>query len=177
MTKRYAVIPLVLFLLLVGLFALPLLKGSDPSLVPSVMVGKHARPFALEAALSTKPGLSDKDLKGPVLVNFFSSWCLTCGAEHRLLERIAQDEGVVIYGIDYKDKKADVAAWLNKHGDPYRAVGFDADGRVAIDWGVYGVPETYVMDKDGAVDFRFVGPMTDEDYAKIIRPRLEALRK
>jgi cytochrome c biogenesis protein CcmG/thiol:disulfide interchange protein DsbE len=177
MSTRLALIPLAVFLLLVGLFALPLLRGTDPSLVPSVMVGKPMRPFALEAALDTMPGFSDKDLHGPVLVNFFSSWCLTCGAEHKLLERIAKDDGVAIYGVDYKDKKPDVAAWLGKHGNPFKAVGFDGDGRVAIDWGVYGVPETYVVGKDGVVDFRFVGPMTDADYANIIRPRLEALKK
>lgn len=178
MKKQYAALPLIAFLGLVALFALPLLKGSDPSLVPSVMVGKHVRPFALDAALGDKPGVSDKDLgAGPVLVNFFSSWCLTCGAEHKLLKRIAADDKVTIYGIDYKDKKPDVAAWLTRHGNPYKAVGFDAEGRVAIDWGVYGVPETYVVGADGVIDYRFVGPMTDDDYANIIRPRLEALKK
>ena len=179
MKPRYvAFIPLGGFALLVALFALPLLKGTDPSLVPSVMVGKHVRPFALDAALKDKPGFSDKDLAaGPVLVNFFSSWCLTCGAEHKLLTRIAAEEKVPIYGVDYKDKRPDVEAWLGRHGDPYKAVGFDADGRIAIDWGVYGVPETYVVGPDGAVVFRFVGAMTDEDYKNIIKPRLEALQK
>ena len=179
MTRRYAAfIPLIGFALLVVLFALPLLKGTDPSLVPSVMVGKHVRAFALDAALKGRPGFTDKDLaSGPVLVNFFSSWCLTCGAEHKLLLHLATEDKVPIYGIDYKDKRPEVEAWLAKHGNPYKAVGFDGDGRVAIDWGVYGVPETYVVARDGTIDFRFVGAMTDDDYKTIIRPRLEALQK
>lgn len=178
MKRGYAAIPLLGFVLLVILCAAPLLRGSDPSLVPSVMVGKHVRPFVLDAALSDKPGLADTQLaSGPSLVNFFSSWCLTCGAEHKLLLRIAAENKVPIYGIDYKDKKADIAAWITRHGNPYKAVGFDGEGRVAIDWGVYGVPETYIVDKNGVIDYRFVGPMTDDDYATIIRPRLEALQK
>jgi cytochrome c biogenesis protein CcmG, thiol:disulfide interchange protein DsbE len=178
MTRKAAFIPFGVFLGLVALFALPLLKGTDPSIVPSAMVGKPVPAFTLSAALSDRPGLSDKDVvKGPVLVNFFSSWCLTCVAEHKLLERIAKEDGVAIYGIDYKDKKPDIAAWISRHGNPYKAVGFDAEGRVAIDWGVYGVPETYIVTRDGKIAYRFVGAMTDDDYANTIKPQLEALKR
>jgi cytochrome c biogenesis protein CcmG/thiol:disulfide interchange protein DsbE len=178
MKRFYALAPLLVFLLLVGLFALPLLKGSDPSLVPSAMIGKPVPAFTLEAALRDKSGLTDKDLKdGPALVNFFASWCLTCGAEHKLLSRIAKDEKVAIYGIDYKDKREEVADWLGRRGNPYKAVGFDQDGRTAINWGVYGVPETYIIGRNGVIEYRYVGPLTEEDYAVLLKPRLEALRK
>jgi cytochrome c biogenesis protein CcmG/thiol:disulfide interchange protein DsbE len=178
MKNKAAFIPLGVFALLVALFAIPLLKGMDPSIVPSAMVGKPVPPFDLPPALAGLPGVSAKDVaKGPVLVNFFSSWCLTCGAEHKLLGQIAKDDGVTIYGIDYKDKKPDIAAWIGKHGNPYKAVGFDANGRTGIDWGVYGVPETYIISQDGIIAFRFVGPMTNDDYANTVKPRLEALRK
>ncbi len=178
MKNKAAFIPLGFFVLLVVIVAIPLLKGTDPSVVPSALVGKPVPSFDLPPALAGVPGVSAKDVvKGPVLVNFFASWCLTCGAEHKLLDHIAKNEGVTIYGIDYKDKKPDIAAWIGKHGNPYKAVGFDADGRVGIDWGVYGVPETYIISPDGVIALRFVGPMTDDDYINTVKPRLEALRK
>jgi cytochrome c biogenesis protein CcmG, thiol:disulfide interchange protein DsbE len=171
-------IPLAVFALLVIFFALPLLKGTDPSIISSAMIGKQVPAFALAPALDGTPGVSDKDLKGgPVLVNFFASWCLTCGAEHKLLTRIAREENISIYGIDYKDKKEDVAAWLKRHGNPYKAVGADADGRVGIDFGAYGVPETYVIARDGTIVYRFATPLTEDDYGNILKPKLAELRK
>lgn len=173
-----AFIPLAVFGGLMMLFAMPLLKGADPSQVPSAMIGKAVPAFALAPALENVPGLSDSDLKnGPVLVNFFSSWCLTCSAEHKLLSRIAREENIPLYGVDYKDTKENVAAWLGRHGNPYRAVGFDAEGRVAIDWGVYGVPETYVIAPDKTIVWRFAAPLTEEDYESILKPKLAGLRK
>ncbi|TAL26910.1 MAG: DsbE family thiol:disulfide interchange protein [Alphaproteobacteria bacterium] len=177
--NRTAFIPLAIFALLLALFALPLAKGSDPSVVPSAMIGKPVPAFALAPALENLPGFTDKDVRkgGPVLVNFFASWCLTCGAEHKLLSRIAREENIAIYGVDYKDKKEAAAAWLGRHGNPYKAVGADADGRTGIDWGVYGVPETYVIARDGTIAHRFATPLTEEDYENILKPLLAELRK
>ncbi|MEZ0225163.1 MAG: DsbE family thiol:disulfide interchange protein [Alphaproteobacteria bacterium] len=177
-TSRSAFIPLAVFASLVAIFALPLLRGTDPSVVPSAMIGKPVPAFTLAPVLDGVPGVSDKDLKdGPVLVNFFASWCLTCGAEHKLLARIAREENISIYGIDYKDKKEDVTAWLRRHGNPYKAVGADADGRTGIEFGVYGVPETYVIARDGTIAHRFAAPLTEDDYKNILRPKLAELRK
>lgn len=176
--KRAAFIPLAVFALLVALVALPLVRGTDPSAVPSAMIGKTVPAFTLPPALDGAPGFGDGDLKdGPVLVNFFASWCLTCSAEHKLLSRIAREEKIAVYGVDYKDKKEAVTEWLARHGNPYKAVGFDPDGRTGIDFGVYGVPETYVIAPGGVIVHRFAAPLTEEDYEDILKPRLAELRK
>lgn len=174
-----AAIPLGLFALLVALFATFLLRGKDPAEVPSALVGRAVPPFTLPAALENMPGFGDAELKSaqkPVVVNVFASWCVTCAAEHALLKRLAAD-GVPVFGLNYKDRREDAAAWLAAHGNPYTAVGFDPAGRVAIDWGVYGVPETFVIAPGGTVRHRHAGPLTERDYDAVIRPLLTELQK
>jgi cytochrome c biogenesis protein CcmG/thiol:disulfide interchange protein DsbE len=128
----------------------------------------------LPPALPGGQGLSAKDLKdGPLLVNFFASWCLSCVAEQHVLDKAAKS-GVVIYGVDYKDKQAPLKKWLGKNGNPYRRVGADADGRAGIDWGITGVPETFVVDANGIVLYRHAGPVTREVLDRDLRPLLEA---
>ena len=168
-------IPLALFAL-VGVF-LGIGLTRDPSTLPSALVGKPAPEFTLPPLDGRDGhGLSRADLTGqPMLVNVFASWCVPCRIEHPVVSRLAE-EGVIVQGINYKDRPEDAKAWLAELGDPYRLIGADRSGRVGIDWGVYGVPETYVIDKDGHVAYRHVGPLQPQDIDRTIRPLLERLK-
>jgi cytochrome c biogenesis protein CcmG, thiol:disulfide interchange protein DsbE len=148
----------------------------DPSTLPSPLIDKPVPTFELPSlAGGAGPGFSSADLEGRVsLVNVFASWCVPCRVEHPLLMALAED-GVAIYGIDYKDPADKAAGWLAELGDPYRAIGADQDGRVAIDWGVYGVPETFVVDREGRIRHRHVGPLQPRDIEETIRPLLAEL--
>lgn len=147
----------------------------DPRGVPSVLVGRAAPPFALPPLEATGlPGFTDaelRDLPAPMLVNFWASWCVPCIIEHPQLMRLAR-EGVAVWGVNYKDKPADAAQFLARHGNPFQRLGADQPGRVAIDWGVYGVPETYLLDRKGIVRWRWPGPVTPEVLEQDIRPLL-----
>jgi cytochrome c biogenesis protein CcmG/thiol:disulfide interchange protein DsbE len=147
----------------------------DPRGVPSALLGKPAPAFALPPlAESSLPALSNADLAdlpAPVLVNFWASWCVPCIVEHPQLMRLSRD-GVAVFGVNYKDKAGDAAAFLTRHGNPFRRLGRDEPGRVAIDWGVYGVPETYLLDRKGIIRWRWPGPVTPEVLEQDIRPLL-----
>ena len=169
------VIPLLLFIVMSVFLGIGLTR--DPSTLPSALVGKAAPDFVLPPLDGRdQHGLSRADLGGkPMLVNVFASWCVPCRMEHPVISRLAE-EGVVVQGINYKDRPEDAKAWLGELGDPFQHLGADRDGRVAIDWGVYGVPETYVIDKNGRITYRQVGPMQPEDVERTILPLLEKLR-
>jgi len=175
MRRLLYLLPVALFLVVAGYFVLALRPGRDPSLLPSALIDKPAPDFDL-AGLGGGEDLSRAGLAGQVvLVNFFASWCVPCRAEHPLLVRLAQQEHVALYGIAYKDKPTDAAAFLDRFGDPYRRVGLDESGRVGIDFGLYGVPETYIIDKSGHIRYRHVAPLTAETIEKDVLPRLKAL--
>jgi cytochrome c biogenesis protein CcmG/thiol:disulfide interchange protein DsbE len=150
----------------------------DPSTLPSALIDHPVPEFALPPLPGRNgPGFSSADLKGGVsLVNVFASWCVPCRVEHPLLRTLAR-EGATIYGINYKDPAENAAGWLAELGDPYRAVGADRDGRVAIDWGVYGVPETFVIDRERRIRYRFVGPLQPRDLDETLRPLLGQLEQ
>ena len=168
------ILPVLLFITLAGYFALALRPGYDPHEVPSAMIDKEAPRFALPGLNGA--GVARDALKGgPVLINFFASWCVPCRIEHPLLMRLADHDHLPLYGIDYKDQAADATKLLAQFGDPYRAVGMDRDGRVGLDFGVYGVPETYVLDSTGRIRKRFVGPLTAEQVNKELLPLLKEL--
>jgi cytochrome c biogenesis protein CcmG/thiol:disulfide interchange protein DsbE len=176
MRRVLFLLPLVLFLVLVGYFALALRPGYDPQTLPSAMIDKEAPQFDL-AGLNGE-GLSRDGLKGgPVLINFFASWCVPCRVEQPVLMRLANREHVPLYGIDYKDLPEDATKLLAQFGDPYRRIGLDPDGHVGLDFGVYGVPETYVLDSTGRIRKRFVGPLTAEEVENELLPLLKALNK
>lgn len=169
-------LPVALFLGVFAVFALGL--RDDPSLVPSPLIGKPVPVFDLPPVEGRSLGLSSRDLRGRVsLVNVFASWCVSCREEHSLLLQLRQSGIVPIEGLDYKDRPADAARWLAAIGDPYTRIGADTDGRAAIDWGVYGVPETFVVDRRGIIAYKQIGPVTPAILERTILPMLAQLRQ
>jgi len=175
MRRLIYLLPVLLFVVVAGYFAWSLRPGHDPRLLPSALLDKPVPPFDLPS-LSGQDRFTHDILRGePGLVNIFASWCAPCRVEHPLLMRLAKREGVRLYGIAYKDKPEDSARFLAELGDPYRAIGVDRDGRVGVDFGVYGVPETYVLDRDGHIRARHVGPLTPAAIERDILPLLRRL--
>jgi cytochrome c biogenesis protein CcmG/thiol:disulfide interchange protein DsbE len=171
-------LPLLIFAMLAALFWSALLSG-DPSRLPSALVGKPVPPFTLppieELTGAGAEGFESSDLaKGaPTIVNVWASWCVPCHEEHSLLLELAKQPGVRLYGINYKDDPAAARRFLGRYGNPFQRVGADRSGRVAIDWGVYGVPETYVITGDGKIAYRHVGPLTEEAIQQKLLPLLK----
>lgn len=146
--------------------------------IPSALIGKPVPQFSLPPVQGRTLGLSSTDLVGEVsLVNVFASWCVACREEHPLFVRLKADGVVPIHGLNYKDQPDNAARWLNTLGDPYTRTGADRSGRVAIDWGVYGVPETFVITKDGRIAHKHIGPLTSDDLTKTILPLIGRLRQ
>ena len=176
MGRRFLfILPGLVFLALVAAFYAGL--GRDPALVPSALIGKPVPHFALPALLDGGAGLRTADLKGKVvLVNVFASWCVPCRAEHPFLMRLAK-EGVELDAIDYKDKPEDARLWLGNLGDPYKRIGADLEGTVGLDWGVYGVPETFVIDREGTIRYKQVGPLSPDVVNDTILPLVRQLSK
>ncbi len=169
--RIFVLIPLVVFLLLAGLFLVKLFSG-DPSRLPSALIGKPVPTFSLPALEGlTKdgtpvPGLASTDLKGGVtVVNVWASWCAPCREEHPVLMELSKMPGVRLVGINYKDDPENARRFLGALGEPFAAVGADEKGRAAIDWGVYGVPESFVIAPDGTIAYKQVGPLTSEALA------------
>jgi len=169
-------VPLAVFLV-VGVF-LAVGLTLNPREIPSPLIGKPVPEFSLPPVQGRTLGLSSADLKGEVsLVNVFASWCVACRAEHPLLMEL-RDKGVVaVHGLNYKDRPADAEKWLNELGDPYTRTGADINGRVAIDWGVYGVPETFLIDRQGRIAYKQIGPLNPEVLEKTILPLIRKLRQ
>jgi cytochrome c biogenesis protein CcmG, thiol:disulfide interchange protein DsbE len=175
MRRLVYLLPVLLFGVLAAYFAAALRPGYNPQELPSAMIGKEAPAFDL-AALGGNGRLSRDALKGrPFVINFFASWCVPCRIEHPLLMRLAQADHIPLYGVAYKDKPQDSQRLLAQMGDPYRAIGIDRDGRTGLDFGVYGVPETYVVDATGHIRKRFVGPLTAEQVDQELLPLLKRL--
>lgn len=175
MMRLFYLLPLTIFLIIVGYFAIALRPGHDIHELPSAMIAKPAPDFDL-ASLGGDKTLALDTLKGqPFVINFFASWCVPCRIEHPLLMRLAEQDHLPLYGIAYKDKPDDATHLLATFGDPYRQVGVDRDGHVGLDFGVYGVPETYVIDRTGTIRKRFVGPLTAETVDHELLPLLKQL--
>lgn len=169
-------IPLALFLVAVGFLAKGLFL--DPHEVPSPLVGKPAPIFQAPILGEAGKTFNSADLKGQVwLLNVWASWCGACRDEHPVLMEMAKTKQIVTYGLDYKDTDQEAQAVLLAHGNPYKATATDADGKIGIDFGVYGVPETYVIDKAGVIRFKQIGPITDEILFTKIVPLLKELQR
>jgi cytochrome c biogenesis protein CcmG, thiol:disulfide interchange protein DsbE len=174
--KRY-LIPAVLFLVLVGFLAVGLKR--DPRDVPSPLIGKPAPKFTLPHLEGAK-SFSTTDMLGQVwMLNVWASWCVSCRDEHPVLVKFASsgDTAVPIVGLNYKDQLPDAKTWLKRFGDPYVLSAFDLDGRVGIDYGLYGVPETYIIDKRGTIRLKHTGPITEQSLATRIVPLIAELKK
>jgi cytochrome c biogenesis protein CcmG/thiol:disulfide interchange protein DsbE len=169
-------IPLAVFAVLVAFLWIGL--GRDPREVPSPLIGKPAPAFILAQLHEPTRTLSAQDLKGKVwLLNVWASWCVSCREEHPLLVELAKSSLVPIYGLDYKDDPSAGRAWLAQNGDPYTASVIDRDGRVGIDYGVYGVPETFLIDKTGVVRYKQIGPITPDALKEKILPLVRELQR
>jgi cytochrome c biogenesis protein CcmG/thiol:disulfide interchange protein DsbE len=171
-------LPLIVFLALAALFLVGLNSG-DPSRLPSALIGKPAPhtelpPLAgLDRDGKPVPGLSSAAFRGELtLVNVWASWCVPCADEVPFLEKLAKDKRIRLVGINYKDPTDNARRFLNRYGNPFVAVGVDASGRTSIDWGVYGVPETYLIGRDGTIAYKLVGPVTADNLANIIEPEI-----
>jgi cytochrome c biogenesis protein CcmG, thiol:disulfide interchange protein DsbE len=170
-----ALIPLALFATLVALLFFGL--GTDPRKVPSPLIGKPVPKFTLPTLQDPGLTVSDADLHGQVsLVNVWFSTCVSCRAEHRELMAIAKSSGVQIVGLNWKDDKTEALQMLRQFGNPYHMIAFDQDGRVGIDWGVYGAPETFIVDRKGTIRYKQIGPIDQKVWAETLSPIVEQLK-
>lgn len=171
--KKYLV-PIIMFVILGALLAYGL--NLDPSKIPSPLIGKPLPAFSLPTVADPARKVSRNDLQGRVyLLNVWASWCVACRQEHPILNELAQRKSVPIIGLNYKDKREDAVRWLAGLGDPYELSLSDLDGRFGIDIGVYGVPETFLIDKQGVIRYKHIGPITMEVWAKKLAPMVKEL--
>jgi cytochrome c biogenesis protein CcmG/thiol:disulfide interchange protein DsbE len=179
-TRRlFVVIPLLVFLALAGLFFYRLGSG-DPSRIPSALIGRDAPQTNLPPIEGlvrdgvAVPGLSSRDFAGAVtLVNVWASWCVPCHDEVPFLDALAKDKRIRLAGINYKDQADNARRFIGRYGNPFVAVGTDANGRAAIEWGVYGVPETFIVGRDGKIAYKLVGPITENNFETQVKPAIE----
>jgi cytochrome c biogenesis protein CcmG/thiol:disulfide interchange protein DsbE len=179
MRRLLVAIPLVVFIALAGLFLFRLGSG-DPSRIPSALIGRAAPQTNLppiEGLIREGvpvPGLASKDFSGAVtLVNVWASWCVPCHDEVPFLETLSKDKRIRVAGINYKDQADNARRFVGRYGNPFAVVGTDANGRAAIEWGVYGVPETFIVGRDGRIAYKLVGPITPENFETQVKPAIE----
>jgi cytochrome c biogenesis protein CcmG, thiol:disulfide interchange protein DsbE len=173
-------IPFALFLALAALFFFRLSAG-DPSRIPSALIGRPAPEMNLPAVAGLNagdgkplPGLSGADFKGAVtIVNVWASWCVPCHDEAPLLEALSLDKRIRVVGINYKDQPDNARRFLGRYGNPFAAAGADQNGRASMEWGVYGVPETFIVGRDGKIAYKLIGPITGDNLDSIVKPELE----
>jgi cytochrome c biogenesis protein CcmG, thiol:disulfide interchange protein DsbE len=172
-------VPLIAFLGLVLLFLIRLFAG-DPSRIPSALIGHPAPQTVLPGLVGLDrdgkpvPGIDPSDFKGAVtVVNVWASWCVPCHDEAPLLMQLAQDQRLRVVGINYKDEPENARRFLGRYGNPFAAAGADRNGRAAIEWGVYGVPETFIVGRDGRIDYKLVGPITPDNLQSVLKPEIQ----
>jgi cytochrome c biogenesis protein CcmG/thiol:disulfide interchange protein DsbE len=172
--RLFFLVPVVIFIGLAWLLYIGLFQG-PPSLLPSPLVGKPAPDISLPAldAQAQKFDRAELGQGHPIIVNFWASWCVPCRLEHATLEALAARKGITLYGVDYKDKPEDARAFLTELGNPFGKINEDREGRVSIDWGVTGVPETFVIDGKGVIRVHYAGPLNEQVLAQLILPALE----
>lgn len=174
--QNKTLLPFLVFILIVVFLAIGL--NLKPGEVPSPFIGKPAPKFSLETLGDKNLRITRKEMLGKVwMLNVWASWCAACRDEHSLLNKISQDGVVEILGLNYKDTRFDANKWLDQFGNPYSVIAFDENGDVGIDYGVYGVPETFVIDKNGMVRLKHIGPLTRNDISQSIIPLVKSLEK
>ena len=168
MKKQLLIIPFIIFLFILLTFFYLLTIERNPSELPSNLLDKNVPKFETESLLKNERFVSSKEFgKEKILVNFFATWCKPCRDEHDYIKRFSNKKGIRIIGINYKDNPKKAVQWLRRLGNPYSNVPIDKDGRIAIDWGVYGIPETFVVNSNGIIKYRHIGPITEKIYKKI----------
>ena len=168
MKKKLFIIPSLIFLLILSTFFYLLIIERNPSYIPSNLLNKNVPNFETESLLNDKKFISSEEFGNEiVLVNFFATWCLPCREEHIYIKRFSNDEKIRVIGINYKDNNKKTIQWLKNLGNPYSNVLIDKNGKIAIDWGVYGIPETFIISSKGIIKYRHVGPVTKKIYKKI----------
>tara|TARA_Y100000590_G_scaffold399856_1_gene483476 strand:- start:230 stop:760 length:531 start_codon:yes stop_codon:yes gene_type:complete len=168
MKKQTLIIPFIFFLLISLTFFYLLVIDRDPSEIPSNLINKNVPNFESESLLKKEKFVSSKEFGNEkILVNFFATWCKPCLDEHIYIKRFANEKNIRIIGINYKDNTKKTIQWLKNLGNPYSNIPIDKNGRIAIDWGVYGIPETFVINSKGIIKYRHVGPITKKTFKKI----------
>ena len=176
MNRLILLAPLALFVIVAVSFGLGLRR--DPALIPSVMIDRPLPAFDLAPIEGFKEGLSSQDVAGHVsMLNIFASWCISCRVEHPLLMELARSGATPIYGLNWKDKPGDGTAWLARFGNPYARIGDDFKGRAAIDLGVAGAPETFIIDKKGRIRYKQIGPITPDIWKETLEPLIKELEQ
>jgi cytochrome c biogenesis protein CcmG, thiol:disulfide interchange protein DsbE len=174
--NRLLFLPLLLFVVLVMFLLVGLRR--DPHEVPSPLINKSAPDFQLPQLQKAAVTFSAKEMRGKVwLLNFWGTWCVACREEHPLLVEYAKTGALPIYGVDYKDERGAALQWLDEFGNPYTLTAFDVDGRVSIDYGVYGAPESYLIDRNGVIRFKQIGPITEDVWQNKILPLAKQLNQ
>lgn len=179
--RPLSLIPVLLFAALFALLGYRLFlvgQGETPDMIPSVLIGKPMPDFRLPPQEPGRPEVTSDAIRGKItLINFFASWCAPCRVEHPSLVALARDKRIQLIGIAYKDRPNDLRDWLQRQGNPYDAIGLDDDGRVAIEFGVYGIPESYLIDRDGRIRFKQTGPFSESNIAEKLIPLIEKLSR
>lgn len=168
-------LPIAIFVVLLAILGYGLTR--NPSLVSSPLIGKPLPDFSLPQLHEAKNTIGNYDLRGsPYLLNVWASWCAACRIEHPLLMQVAEQRMLPIYGVNYRDKREDALAWLERYGNPYEAVIFDERGDLGLDLGVYGAPETFLVDRNNVIVYKHIGPITDEVWAEELHPKIIELQ-
>ena len=168
MKKKILILPPIFFFLILSIFFYLLIVERNPSEVPSNLLNKNVPIFEAQSLFKNEKFISSQEIKNEIiLVNFFATWCKPCRDEHVYIERFSNEKGIKVIGINYKDNSKKTTKWLKKLGNPYSNVLIDKNGKIAIDWGVYGIPETFIVNSSGIIKYRHVGPITDKIYKKI----------
>ena len=168
MKNKLLILPSIFFAIILSIFFYLLITERNPSEIPSNLLNKNVPFFEAESLFKNEKFISSQELKNEIiLVNFFATWCKPCRDEHVYIKRFSNKKGIKVIGINYKDNSKKTIEWLKNLGNPYSDVLIDKNGRVAIDWGVYGIPETFIVNSKGIIKYRHVGPITNEIYKKI----------
>ena len=168
MKNKLLILPSIFFAIILSIFFYLLITERNPSEIPSNLLNKNVPFFEAESLFKNEKFISSQELKNEIiLVNFFATWCKPCRDEHVYIKRFSNKKGIKVIGVNYKDNSKKTIKWLKNLGNPYSDVLIDKNGRVAIDWGVYGIPETFIVNSKGIIKYRHVGPITNEIYMKI----------
>jgi len=168
MSKKILILPYLILLLIISIFFYLLITDRDPSAIPSVLINKEFPKLEAKSLLNSDKFIFKNELMDEItIVNFFASWCKPCRDEHAFIKKFAQEKKIKVIGINYKDNPKKAIKWLEKYDNPYSNIAIDNNGMIAIEWGVYGIPETFIINKNGIILYRHVGPVTRTTYNKI----------